>query len=114
MDTLRFEGRDLKPYGEYVQASGLVEGVTYFAVHFLDDLMLVPELDPLVFIGRNLEPSDSGRLYFQDADSYLRGVRYAQGGKSEIHVVAENAPFVFEFEGALDVLLRCSLKRQGQ
>ena len=48
MDILRFRARDLKPYGEYVQPSGLVEGEIYFAVHFLDDQMLVPELDPVV------------------------------------------------------------------
>jgi hypothetical protein len=120
MDILRFEGRDLKPYGEYVQPSGLVEGEIYFAVHFVDDQMLVPELDAVVFIGRNLERGDSGRLYFQDAASYMRGIRYgkigehADDGDTKIHVVEENSPFVFDFERALDVLLRCSLKRQGK
>ena len=112
MDILRFEARELKPYGEYVEASNLVEGETYFAVHFLGDQMLVPELDPLVFIGRNLEPGDSGRLYFQDAASYISGIRYGGADKAEFHVVEENAPFVFEFERALDELLRCSLRRQ--
>jgi hypothetical protein len=72
-----------------------------------------------VFIGRNLEPGDSGRLYFQDATSYISGIRYEEGGEygdrgeTKIHVVEENAPFVFEFERKLDVLLRCSLRRQG-
>ena len=96
----------------------LPEGETYFAVHFLDDQMLVPELDPLVFIGRNLEPGDFGRLYFQDADSYRSGNRYGKrgdrkdGGEIKIHVVEENTPFVLEFERALDELLRCSLRRE--
>ena len=114
MDIIRFEARDLKPYGEYVKSSGLVEGETYFAVHFLDDEMRVPEFGPLVFIGRNLEDGDSGRLYFQDAASYMGGARYRDTGEIKIHVVEENVPFVFEFERALDVLLRCSLKRQGR
>jgi hypothetical protein len=61
MDIIRFEARSLKPYGECVKSSGLVEGETYFAVHFVDDQMLVPEIDPLVFIGRNLEHGDSGQ-----------------------------------------------------
>jgi len=69
MDIIRFEARDLKHYGEFVQPSDLIEGETYFAVQFLDDQMLVPKLDPLVFVGRNLEPGDAGRLYFQDAAS---------------------------------------------
>lgn len=118
MNNLRFAGRELKPYGEYVESSELVEGEIYFAVHFLDDQMLVPELDPLVFIGRNLERGESGRLYFQDAASYMSGNRYGDSvgheGETKIHVVEENAPFVFEFEKALDVLMRCSLKRQGR
>ena len=114
MDILHFEARDLKPYGDYVKASDLVEGETYFAVRFLDDRLVVPELNPLVFIGRNLEPGDYGRLYFQDAASYLSGVRFAHGDNREIHIVEENSPAVFEFERALDVLLRCSLRRQGQ
>jgi len=120
MNISRFKARDLKPYGEYVKSSGLVQGETYFAVHFLDDQMLVPELDPLVFIGRNLEPGDSGRLYFQDAASYASGIRYGNrsdhkdGGEIKIHVVEENTPFVLEFERALDELLRCSLRREGR
>ena len=114
MDIFRFEARDLKAYGEYVQPSELVEGETYFAVQYLDDQMLVPELDPLVFIGRNVELGDSGRLYFQDATSYMFGIRYGDSGNAKIHVhvIDENAPFVFDFEGALDDLLRCSLRRQ--
>jgi len=116
MNNLRFEGRDLKPYGEYAPESTLVEGKTYFAVHFLDDETLVPELRPLVFIGRNREPSDSGQLYFQDAGSYFAGARYesatAEDG-AEFHCVPSGTPGVFEFEKALDVLLRCSLQRRA-
>ena len=120
MDTLRFEARELKPYGEYAEVWSLVEGETYFAIHILDDEMLLPELHPLVFIGRNLGRSDTGRLYFQDAASYMSGLRYRgsgegeDGGKVKIHVVTENTPFVFEFEKALDVLLHCSLRRRRQ
>ena len=65
MDIVRFAARKLKPYGKYVKPSGLVEGEIYYTVHFLDDQMLVPELNTLVFIGRNLERADSGRLYFR-------------------------------------------------
>ena len=115
MDTLYFEGRNIKPYGEFASASGLVEGETYFAVHYVDDRMLIPEVTPLVFIGRDLDPADSGRLYFQDAGSYVAGARFgsAAGAKdAEFHTVAHETPFVFEFERALDVLLGCSLKRR--
>ena len=72
----------------------------------------MPELNPLVFTGQNLEPGDSGRPYFRDAGSHMSGIRYRDGGNAEVHVVEENAPFVFEFERALDELLRCSLRRR--
>ena len=111
MHIVRFAPRKLTPYGKYVKPSGLVEGEIYYTVHFLDDHMLVPELNTLVFIGRNLERADSGRLYFQDVTAYMSGIRYKDGGEANIHVVEENALFVFEFR-ALDVLLRCSLRRQ--
>jgi len=44
----------------------------------------------------------------------MGGARYRDIGEIKIHVVEENVPFVFEFERALNVLLRCSLKRQGR
>jgi hypothetical protein len=116
MDTLRFEGRDLEPYQEYVSASALVEGETYFAVHFLDDQMRAPELRPLVFVGRDREAGDSGLLYFQDAESYVAGVRYDSGsgdGSAEFHAVHHDTPFVSEYEQALESLLRCSLRRRA-
>jgi len=116
MDTVRFEGRDLKPYQEYVSASALVEGETYFAVHLLDDQMLVPELRPLVFIGYDREVGDSGQLYFRDAYSFMAGVRYgwdSGDGNAEFHAVHHDTPFVSEFEQALGALLLCSLRRQA-
>lgn len=48
----------------------------YFAVLFLDDNGRVPTLEPLVFIGRDLDPGDEGKLYFQDYGSYHGGVRF--------------------------------------
>ena len=114
MDSLYFQGRELKPYGEFASGANLVEGETYFAVHFVDDRMHIPELTPLVFIGRNRQRGDAGLLYFQDAGSYVAGVRYesASGdGGAEFHVVDEDTPLVLEFERALDLLLWCSLRR---
>jgi len=55
LETLHFPGRDIKPYGEFVNAADLIEGKTYFAVHFVEEEMTTPEVRPLVFIGRNCE-----------------------------------------------------------
>jgi len=114
VDAVFFKGRDINPWGVYVEAGDLVEGRTYFAVHYLDKDLMIPELKPFVFIGRNLVHNDQATLYFQDAASYAAGSRWendvnADGG--EVHTVTEGTPFVYEFEQALDRLLYCSLLR---
>ena len=52
--ALRFAARKLKPYSEPVSASELQVGATYFAVGFLDEAMLIPTMEPIVFIGTDL------------------------------------------------------------
>jgi hypothetical protein len=112
--ALHFSGRDLPTHAEYVSASELVEGRVYFAVHFLDEEMLIPELRPIVYLGRGLSGGDVENLYFQDADSYTQGARWAtpvDGVHTEFHSVDLHTPAVYEFERALDTLLACSLRR---
>jgi hypothetical protein len=124
-----FEGRELKTYGDYVRAAELVEGRVYFRVSYLDQDRAIPELVPLVFVGRNLDPEQRG-LYFQDASSYIAGERYDatdwESVNSEedvprrIHmgpvVSFETMPetefaTVLDFEQALDLLLGVSIRR---
>jgi len=114
MDSLHFQGRAVPPYAEFAPAQTLVVGNTYFRVTYVDDRLSIPELEAMVFIGRNVGEGDSGQLYFQDAASYIAGVRIesAKGDRdAEFHTVAEETPFVSEFERALDQLLYCSLTR---
>jgi hypothetical protein len=54
MDNLHFAGREVPRYAEHAAAMTLIEGKVYFQVHFLDRELTIPELTPLVFIGRNL------------------------------------------------------------
>jgi hypothetical protein len=113
-EPIRFESRELKPYAEPVSPEALRQGETYFAFLFLDEDGLVPVLEPKVFVGRNLQPGDVDQLYFQDFVSYRRGVRFDTdantGDESVFEVGAEK--HIFEYERALDLLLRCSLKRR--
>ena len=44
-------------------------------MNFVDDDMLIPIMEPKVFIGRNLTEQE-GRFYFQDIGTYRRGVRF--------------------------------------
>jgi hypothetical protein len=112
----RFPGRQLKPYSEPVSPAELHVGATYFHVGFLDDSMLIPTVEPIVFIGRDLaQGGPPGELYFQDAASYGRGVRHESAVDSDgsrfIVQPAEQVGPIFEFERALDLLLACSLRR---
>ncbi len=114
---MRFEERELKPHAEPIPASELKEGSVYFSLTFVDDEMLIPTMETLIFAGRDLDTNFSGRLYFQDIDSYRNGVRYesaAEGDYATFYECTEdNLNNIFDFEHALDVLLGCSLKRRG-
>ena len=113
---MRFEERELKPYAEPISASELKEGSVYFSVTFIDDDMLIPLIETLVFIGRDLEPGDSGQVYFQDIGSHQRGVRYGkhlEGDHANFLAGSENElGHLFDYEHAFDVLMKCLLRRQ--
>ena len=114
--ALRFPARKLKPYSEPVSAGALQVGATYFAVGFLDDAMLIPTVEPIVFIGTDLAQGGvPGELFFQDAASYRKGVRFesavdTDGSRFTIQPPEQVGP-IFEFEHALELLLACSLRR---
>ena len=117
-----FEGRELKPWAEFVPAHELREAVVYFRVHYVDDEMLVPVLEPFVFIGKDLEPEDEDVLYFQEASSYLAGERpFGESRRSDdqqtrseviVHTMSAADCHLMEYEKAIDVLLQCALRRQ--
>jgi hypothetical protein len=112
---LRFEERELKTYSEPVVVENLREGSVYFALNFLDKELLLPTMEPVVFVGKNLEPGDEERYYFQDAESYRSGIRYATAvpEEDEVTFYSGAAPIhIFEYERALDCLLACSLRRR--
>ena len=112
---MRFEARELTPYAEPVSADSLNEGEVYFSIQYADENLLVPGIETLVFAGKNLDNKDPELLYFQDAESYRQGIRY---GSDE----AEKANFqlgrvskinhIFEYEYALNELMKCSLRRK--
>ena len=122
-----FEQRVLTPYGEPVHESALIVGEIYFSVKFVDDDMLVPIMETLVFIGRNIEPGDKDRVYFQDVESYNDGVRLGTVEPDRVNQEEEFASVsplfykqsadqlahIFEFERALDQLMKCSLRRRS-
>jgi hypothetical protein len=124
---VHFEGREIKSYGDYLRAADLVVGRVYFRTSFVDMDAAIPELVPLVFIGRDLRPGQPG-LYFQDAASYVSGDRYdastpiqatgsapipsGKPGRRFERWAEQRYSSVYEFERALDELLACSIRRR--
>ena len=114
---MQFEQRELKPYAEPASGSSLTVGCVYFSVIYVDDEMLMPTVEPLIFIGENLDAKDTGRVvYFQDAHSYHQGLRHNSDAK-ECDITLFAAPeneiqHIFEYENAVDELLRCALRRR--
>ena len=113
---LHFEARELKPYAEPVSSADLREGEVYFAVNFIDDEMLIPTMETVVFAGRNLAAGDAGLVYFQDIDSYREGIRYhsvSEEAEATFQVGPENnIGHIFQYERALEQLMGCSLRRK--
>lgn len=113
-----FEISDVKPYVEYVRSEELREGEIYFKVRYLDDLSLVPVLQPYVFIGRNLNDEDQDEVYFQDAASYAAGVRFDDAcdevdiGGAYVFSGSASDGHVMQFAEALSALVKCELRRR--
>jgi hypothetical protein len=81
-------------------------------VNFVDDDMLIPIMEPKVFIGRNLTEQE-GRFYFQDIGTYRRGVRFeAATDEDEAFFETGTEKHIFEYERAIDVLIRGALRRR--
>jgi hypothetical protein len=113
-----FEGRELKNHAEAVPVDELKEGSVYFLVDFIDPEMHLPRLEPVVYIGSDLAAGDVGQLYFQDLASYRDGIRFGAKMDEAADPLFVQTPLarmrpVFEFEKALEILMSCSLRRQG-
>ena len=113
---MRFEERDLKPYAQPVTAKVLEQGKVYFSVQFADDDMLIPIMETWVFAGSNLDPEDpENHFYFQDVESYVQGIRYGTATDEDATfqvALEENTKHFFEYEYALEELLKCSLRQR--
>ena len=111
-----FEERELKPYAESIAKEDLKEGSVYFFVNFVDEEMLIPTIETVVFAGWNLDGNDAGQVYFQDIDSYRSGTRFETTGLDNCATFTSGSEsqlgHVFDYEHALDQLLACSLRRR--
>jgi hypothetical protein len=101
---------------EPVSPHELKVGEVYFSVQFVDDDLMIPILEPLVFIGRELMLDDAGVVYFQDAEAYRDGVKFESAqSDDDLSLVVQNESeikHIFKYDKALDVLQACALRRK--
>jgi hypothetical protein len=111
-----FEARELKAYAEPISSDGRREEEAYFAVQFVDEGMLIPIVEPLVFLGKDIDRRDRGLYFLQNFESYSAGIRYESAPEdqaSAFHVYgARDLNHIFEYEHALESLMKCSLRRR--
>jgi hypothetical protein len=113
---MRFEERELKDYAEPVIPVQLRRGGVHFSVQFVDEDLLVPVVQPLVFLGKDLTGAAQEHVFFQDFESYCQGLRYDSAAENDRHLfqiaATSNIKHIFEYERALDVLMSCALRRR--
>jgi len=94
----------------------LVAGETYFSVQYMDSDLLIPTIETLVFVGRNLNPRETNLLYFQDVECYLEGIKYGSSSYNDTGFQTcpeDGTKHIFEYERALDEFMKCSLRRRS-
>ena len=110
-----FPATELPPYGEPVSPDEMRVGQVYFSLHFLDKDLLVPCLQPLIFLGVDLDGENKNERYFQDFNSHRAGVRYGgrRDGESACFEVCgpDGGNHIFDYEHALRLLMLCGLTR---
>ncbi len=112
---MQLPARQLPDYAEPVEENKLIVGQTYFSVQFLDEDLVIPIVEPVVYLGQSTsESTQDRRLQFQYARSCFSvecGNALAADEVVIFSQAASQCGHIFEFEQALDVLLRCSLRR---
>lgn len=96
-----------------VTADELRQGSVYFFLHYADEQGLVPSVEPVVFVGFGLR-NDPDKVYFQDAESFFQGANPFAESDLGGHLYTgsrDEMGHVFAFEGVLEELIRCSIRR---
>ncbi len=112
---MRFEERELAPYALPLSSEQFKLGNVYFSVQYADEDLLVPIVETLVFVGRKLIAEDGDLFYFQDVESYGQGIRHnsVEADKAQFQLGEEGKiHHIFEYEQALEELMKCSLRRR--
>ena len=116
MTTKVFPSTELPSYAEPISPDEMQVGRVYFALLYSDPDLLVPHLDPLIFLGRNLDGKQRNMRFFQHFDSYRDGVRYEGHTPDQSECFEAYGPnegkHIFDYEHAVKSLMRCALNRR--
>lgn len=96
-------------------------GDLYFLVFYEDELLRVPSIDPVVYIGKDLKKNDEDVWYFQDASTYELYGPFIEitdfSGKEdeiEVHTFSESGvTYVKNIEGLIKEMNKCIVRRGG-
>lgn len=112
----RFAGRELSHDVAAVTVSELQRDVVYFDVRFLDKNDLIPMMEPLSFTGDRITIDGSARFCFLPLGPYYPRpepelkAEYRQEGP--VSMSRSGLTTLFTFDGALEILMLCSLRRR--
>lgn len=113
-----FPERQLLKHATPVSASELVVGKEYFIANFVDAEMLIPEVQAIIFVGTDIPTNGSDEFVFQDASSFFKGIKPEDATADQpVHLFAcpaSGLSSIYAFDAALDVLLRCALRRAAR
>lgn len=115
---IHFHERELPTAAHPVDFEQLVAGKAYYQITYdgKDKDMQAPLVLSMVFIGMNLDDDETDTVYFQDALSYDFGVRLSEdpepGTFMLFHCPPDALGAIFEFDQALDELMKCSIRRK--
>jgi hypothetical protein len=113
---LTFKERKITRSAQPISSDQLLIGDTYFSVTYADEDMTIPLVETMTYIGKNLgDHDDTDTLYFQDVESYRAGIRLSDNPQPDSLELFFCAPdqlnAVFDFERAMEELMRCSIRR---
>lgn len=107
----------MKARAQSVRPSELVKGSTYFMVSYVDDDLLIPIVEPMVFLGRSIHGDADGKLYFQNAESFTHHGPYPEATDGDQDVFAfpdEGLGSILNLDEAVEELQRCLARKRGQ
>ncbi|UOD27742.1 hypothetical protein INH39_19815 [Massilia violaceinigra] len=102
-------------YAEPIEVFELRQGDLYFMLNYFDEDLLIPELQTLVFLGREVTGENVSLLYFQDIESYtIRGPypNFTDGPGDIFHCTDDQLGCIFRLDKAVSALQNCVKRRE--